>query len=156
MALTGKEQALIDHYCTDAENNGCKAFRMAGYSTKGKKWRINAQKVLSKDYIKQAIAKRMAEIRAKSEDAVIFLRTEHLRLATLCEQKGDMVNATRNLEGYGRTHGSYTDNLNTADTTKQAELTEQEKVEAKRLAGIRLKELGKPQDGPQGSQEAAG
>lgn len=142
MALTGKQQALIDHYCTDAEQNGCKAFGMAGYSTKGKKWRINAQKVLSKDYIKRAIAEKLAVIRAKSEDAMKFIRKEHLRFAILCELKGDMVNATRNLEGFARTHAGYTDNINTADTTKQRELSDKEKAEARRLAHIRLQEAG--------------
>lgn len=139
--LTGKESALIHHYCTDANQNGCKAFKMAGYSTKGKKWRINAQKVLSKDYIKRAIAAKLAEIRAKSENATEFIRQEHLRLAQLCEDKGDFVNATRNLEGYGRTHAAYTD-VTKDVSDQQKELTASEKAEARRLADIRLKEAG--------------
>lgn len=137
--LTGKEQAFIEHYCTDAEQIGCRAYRMAGYSM-CKGWEHNAIKILHKDYIKQAIEVKLKEIGRKTEVTVEFVVDKIKNGLLLAEQRNNLTAMARFVELLGRYKAMFTDNLNTSDTTKQKQLAEKEREEAKRIANIRLRE----------------
>lgn len=62
--LSDKQQSFIEHYCTDAQYNASKAYRMAGYSHVGAD--ACAHRLIVKDSIKQAIDSRKAELKAES------------------------------------------------------------------------------------------
>lgn len=110
----------------------------AGYSVKTAYSIANEN--LNKPEIKEAIDSRIAEIEAKTEITVEFIRQEHLRLSQLAEAKGDLTNATANIRDLGRHLAMYSDNLNTADLDKRREMDEVEQAECKRIASIMLRE----------------
>lgn len=124
-------------YCTNGENM-YQAMINADYSHNYAN--THAKEVLGNIRVKEAIKRITEQLQVENESAIEFGKREHLRLKLLCEQKGDMVNATRNLEGYMRSNGAYTDNINTADTTEQRKLTEKEQEQARRVANIMLRE----------------
>lgn len=132
----------IDIIAENYVTNGCnksKALQAAGYSKSYSEH--NGRYLFNKDKVTKAIAAKRAEIQAESKDKLALIRQEHLRLSILAEQKGDLVNATRNLEGYGKTYGAYMDVVKDA-TEQQKELNEAEQAEARRLVDLRLKDVG--------------
>ena len=129
-------ETLAHNYCTNGFNKA-RAMIDAGfaesYAMSGR-----GQEVYKKTQVKAAILTKMEEIRGKSEDKIEHIRKLHEAGVALSLEKGDLVNFTRNVEGLGRTYGSYTDNINTADTTEQRKLSEKEELEARRIASIML------------------
>ena len=77
--MTDQQQVFVNHYCTDANQNASKAYRMAGYSAIGADG--NSARLIVKDSIKQAIAVKMAELTAKVEhsfEIAVKLLTERI------------------------------------------------------------------------------
>ena len=100
--------------------------------------------ILSRPKIQREVERIRNELQAKrlarEEFSVDFIRDEHLRLAVKCEEKGDMTNATRNLEALGRSVGAYTDSASKLDITVKREYSEREKAEIERLADLSILE----------------
>ena len=139
--LTAKQKAFVECYCnptSETFNNQRQSAAKAGYS---KNTGITAcQNILAKHSVKQAMVEYKADISSKQAITVEYIQSEHERLAALAESKGDLVTATRNKEDLGRTIGVYTENINTGDLERLKQLSEQQALEAKRLATIRLRE----------------
>ena len=59
MGLTGKQKAFVEAYCGEAKGNATEAARLAGYSSP----EGSAAKNMGKGKIREAVEKRMAEVR---------------------------------------------------------------------------------------------
>lgn len=153
--ISDKAQLATDHYIANVVispregYNWHKAMLEAGYAASTVK--SNAKETWDIVGVQEQIEGARARILAAGEDCIGFIRSEHLRLAYKAESKNDLVNATRNLEGYGKTYAAYKDVLNTTSTDQPAELTEadldQARVDAKavtmsKLAGPKLSDKG--------------
>jgi len=136
--LTGKQQAFVEHYCGDANYNGAKACRLAGYSVHTD--HEQAARLLTKDSIKQAVAAKKADISKNIEVTVTYIVSKLLLGLQIAEQKQDLVAMARFSELLGRWKAMFTDNLNTTDLVKQKQLTDKETAEARRIASIRLQQ----------------
>lgn len=127
---------LAQNYCTN-DFNKAKAMLDTGYK-QSYAMSGRGQAVYKNEHVKAAILAKMKEIRDKGKDKIERIRELHEAGMALSLEKGDLVNYTRNVEGLGRTEGAYTDKFQ--DTTdQQRELSEAEKAEARRIAGIRLR-----------------
>lgn len=136
--LTNKQQAFVNEYIKDW--NASAAYLRAGYANSGG-YKINALKLLYKDYVQQAIEAKKAELQEKTAITIAYIQAEHERLARLAEQKGDLATATRNKELAGKTVGAYVERVRAEQGEKERQLTEKEQAEARRLASIRLAEV---------------
>jgi hypothetical protein len=128
---------LAHNYCTSGFNKA-KAMIDTGYK-ESYAMSGRGQAVYKNEQVKAAILVKMREIRNKSKDKIERIRELHEAGMALSLEKGDLVNYTRNVEGLGRTEAAYTDKVQDI-TDQQRQLTESEKSEAKRIAGIRLRE----------------
>lgn len=147
--ITAQQADFIDFYCNNGYN-GTQAAKLAKYNGSNKVLGITACRLLAKDIIKVAVEAKKVEIKeekaAISQVSPTYVRMRHLRLAKECHQKGDYANETANLKLYGQTGGIYVDTVNTADTTQKAEIAamaEAERINLRRIAGIRLQEMVK-------------
>ena len=145
--LTGREKLFAAAYARTG--NRVTAYKEAGY-----KWHDEQAKnkyvsqyvsiILRRPKVQREVERIRNELQAKrlarEEFSVDFVRDEHLRFAAKCEEKGDMTNATRNLEALGRSVGAYTDSASKLDITVKREFTEREKLEIDKLADIRILE----------------
>lgn len=137
--LTGKQQIAIDYYCGEAHQNWCKAYKMAGYSL-CIGWKHNAIKLLHKDYIKDAIAKRMAKLAEKMQVTMEEV-VDNARWLVEYGRKNNTIGAvSAGNDQLGRTIAAFTDNVNQTDTQKQRVLDEREAREAERIASIANRE----------------
>ena len=125
--FTDKQKMFIKEYIVDF--NATQAAIRSGYSKKTAY--SQGDRLLKNVGVKQELARLKEEIREESQDHIAFIRQEHRRLALLAEQKGDLVNATRNLEGYGKTYAAYTDNLNTTNQEHAADLSPEQEEQAR-------------------------
>ncbi len=113
--LRDKAQRATDHYIANTITmpitgyTWAQAMRDAKYaeSTIDKKGRDTWGLVGVQQQIEAAIT----GMKQESVDHMAYIRSEHQRLKELSLARGDLVNATRNLEGYGRTYAAYTDNV---------------------------------------------
>lgn len=121
--LTGKQQALVRHYCGDAKYNGSEAYRRAGYSL-CKGWEHNAIKVLHKDYVKAAIQAKIAENSKKIEVTVEFIVQKLLTGLALAEKKQDLVAIARFSELLGKYKAMFTDNVKQSGEGLRINITE--------------------------------
>ena len=99
-----RQMGFVEHFCTDALNNGSLAYKYA-YPLCKSGHRQNAQRLITKDYIKQAIADYKAEIRAKkgfTVEDVHKLYEGAYELARAKHQTGSMVGAAT---GIARLYG---------------------------------------------------
>lgn len=138
--MTDQQQIFVNHYCTDANQNATKAYRMAGYSTIGADG--NSARLMVKDSIKQAIAVKMAGLKEKIghnyEIAVEMLRE---RLGWLNEMAGKgNVQAIQAQTAIIRELNDITGLHKQTIITEpqQRELDEAEKAESLIIASIRL------------------
>jgi phage terminase small subunit len=70
--LTDKQEAFVEHYCTDGQWNATKAAQLAGYSPKTAEQQ--ASRLLSKVKVKEAIEDKKTELAANCEITVEQLR----------------------------------------------------------------------------------
>lgn len=130
---------IAQNYCTNNYNK-TRAMVDAGYSAKyadtGQAHRI----VFGNVRVKAAIAEKIAEISKKIDVTVEFIVEKLLTGLQLAEQKQDLVAIARFSELLGRYKAMFTDKYQD-DSGQQRELSELEKAEARRIAGIRLKEM---------------
>ncbi len=85
------------------------AARIAGYAGNNNVLSQIAHKMVSNGKIIIAVAKRRAQLQAKTDITVSYLQKEHQRLKVKAEGKGDLTTATRNLELAGKTIAAYAD-----------------------------------------------
>ena len=67
--LTAKQECFVEYYCnpkSDTYNNAVRSYARANYS-QCKGWKVNAMRLLHKDYIQQAIQAYRAKNKVKSE-----------------------------------------------------------------------------------------
>ena len=102
--MTDKQQSFVDHYCTDAAFNASKAFIMAGYSKVGA--RQNASQLITKDYIRQAITKKKADLAVEIDITAEFV-VNGLREIAVNTQKTQPAVSVRAYEQLGRHLGIY-------------------------------------------------
>jgi phage terminase small subunit len=136
--LTERQQRFVLAYADCGV--AAEAYRRAGYNLVNPLQATSrACALVHKANIQAAINrlrnKRESEIAVQESITVEWLRAEHMRLAGVAEGVGDLTNATRNLEGIGRTLGAYSDNL-TVDTAAIRRFSESERGEADRLAQL--------------------
>jgi hypothetical protein len=94
--------------------------------------------------VKEAIARIEAANNAKTDFTVEFVRKEMMELLEDCKKENDRTNRKGAVELMARHKSMLSDNLNTTDVIKQAELakmSEEERIELKRIASIRLQEM---------------
>lgn len=138
--LTAKQQCALENYLnpqSDTFNNCLQSLVKAGYThtyAHKRGWQMLAQ-----EHIIAAMAEYKRKIYDKQSITAEYIQSEHLRLAKLAEEKGDIANATRNLENLGKTIAAYTDNVN-QHIQEQESIEQAEQAEAKRIAAIRLRE----------------
>ncbi len=136
MQISAKQQSFVNHYCTDAAENATEAYRMAGYSSVGANG--NAARMIAIDSIKEAIAEKVAEIKAEGKDKLAQLLNDWNNLSQRAKLANDRTTEARCMENVSKHHGFYLeDNKQKAE---QRQLTEKEAEEARRLANIRLRE----------------
>lgn len=139
---TIKNQETVDliahNYCTNGFNKA-RAMVSAGYSPKYADTGIGLRFVFGNTRVKQAIAAKMKQIMAESEDKIEYIRQLHQAGIALSLEKGDLVNYTRNTEGLGKTYAAYIDRSMDEGSDQQRELDESQKSEAKLLAQLRLR-----------------
>jgi len=97
-------KTIAVEFCTNGRNKS-KALKAAGYSTNYSEH--GGLKLFDDSRIKDEIIRIDAKTAAKVDITVEYMQEEHTRLAKKCEDKGDMVNATRNLEDLGKMAGVY-------------------------------------------------
>jgi len=139
--LTGKQKAFIDAYLSNGYN-ASRAAETAGYKGNENYLGVCGNRLINNDKIKSEIANKTAQTSKKCGITIATIQSELEELRQLALYKGDYSTAARCLELKGKTVGAYTDNINSTDLTKQAELTEQEQIEARRIANIRLADFG--------------
>jgi len=103
--LTGRQEAFVEYYCGEANWNGAKAARLAGYAESSA--RITAAKLLTKANISEAVKKRQLAIAAKCE---ITKATETVRFREIgqeAEQAGQYSAAVRAEEQICKLHGLF-------------------------------------------------
>ena len=105
--LTTKQKIYIEGILQGL--SGVRACMKAGYKGCESTLANVASQNYKKLYIKAEIAKRRAEIEAKTDINVLYIQKEHERLARLAEGKMDLATATRNKELLGKTLGAYID-----------------------------------------------
>ena len=94
------------------------AARFAGYAGNNNTLSQIAHKMVMNGKIIKAIKDRRIELQAETGITVKYLQDEHQRLRMKAEDKGDLANATRNLELMGRTIAAYADkNINLEEQT---------------------------------------
>lgn len=91
--LTAKQLAAVEFYCnltSETYNNWCASYKKANYST-CKGWKVNAIRLLHKDYIQTAIfkekAKRQVKIEYNYETAIFELNEQITNLKPLALAK---------------------------------------------------------------------
>lgn len=140
--LNQKQQLFLKVYLKTA--NPIVAYKQAGYKDNGgkqpDKWlRHKASHALNSPSIKAALAKidKAKADQAVERDActIDYIRSEHMRLATLAEAKHDLGVATRNLELLGRTVGAYVDG-GPVDPKAHRAFTEKQRKEAKLITAV--------------------
>jgi hypothetical protein len=136
--LTAKEESAISYYCdptSESFNNWAKSYLKAGYSS-CKNYQANADKVRAKNVVKagiEAYKAKLAVRTARTVDSVDDMYKEAYDLAKSSKQPSAMVSA---VTGIARLYGMDKDN-DTSDT-KSEEIDANQKIEAHRLAQIRL------------------
>jgi hypothetical protein len=133
-----KAQAIAAAYMT----NGLKKYEAllsVGYKESYAKNNIGL-KLFDNMLVKDAIRELQAFQQAKTNVSIEFIQNEHKRLQTLAESKGDLSTATANIVALGKTIAAYSDKVISADEAPK--LSEQQKLEAERIAKIRLSETG--------------
>ena len=138
--LTQQQKNFIQEY--RKHGIASKAYKDAGYvcerDGKEELWiRQNAYHVLHRPAVQEELRRLEAKDAARDAYAIDYIREEHIRLMEKAEEKGDLTNATRNLEALGRTIGAYTDSV-TVDVTAVREYTETERRELKKMAQYML------------------
>ena len=140
---------IADNYCTNGFNK-TKAMVDADYSPKyadtGHAHRI----VFGNIRVKEAIAKKIADIKEKT----VATRQQRQQFWTCVmsgelsktDENGQEIGITMNMgdrlrasELLGKSEADFTENINTGDLERLKKLSEQEALEAKRLATIRLR-----------------
>ena len=100
--------------------------------------------IFKRPEIQAEITKQKLKLLLKSDITRESIIKEHNNLIELALAKGDLTAATANVIAKGKTIGLYQDSLNTNDLNRQAELkaiSEQETIELRRIASIRLSEI---------------
>lgn len=137
-SITNQETVnkIAEVYCT---NNfiKSKALIATGYSKRYATTR-GLKVVYENERVKAAIAKKMTEIRVKSV-ATRQIRQEFWT-ETMKDNKSNMSDRLRASELLGKSEADFTENINTGDLERLKKLSEQQALEAKRLASIRLRE----------------
>ncbi len=101
-------QVVAQAYCSNGHNK-TQAMVTAGYSHKYADTGAGQKFVFGNVRTIAAIESIEADTAQRTELTIDFIQAEHKRLAKICEDKGDFVNATRNLEGAAKTIGAYRD-----------------------------------------------
>jgi len=139
--LTGKQIAFIEHYTGDSFFNATDAARKAGYKGNSNTLGQMGDENLKKPKIKAVIAQKQAEL----VEIADITRQECIDNARWLIKYGKENNrSTAFAQGNDqlcKIAGIFTENLNTTDTQRQRELDEREKLEAERIASIRLQEF---------------
>lgn len=89
--LTSKEERFIQEYIKDF--NGAQAYIRAGYSANDA--RQNAHRLITKDYIRQAIVAKKAEIADKNRDEVTRIRESFEEIAYSKDEAGNYKYSTQ-------------------------------------------------------------
>lgn len=126
--------------------DGVRAYTEAGYPTKdklGKPVKFLHQRVysvLNTSSMQHALAihrtRAIERQQAHEQFSVDWIQRKHYNYADLCEAKGDMGNATRNVEDIGKTVGAYGDG--NIHLTVERQFSEQERLEAQRIGELLL------------------
>ena len=95
--------------------------------------------VLDNILVKEAIRRIQANSKANTAITVEKVQLDLLDVQARSKESNDRSAELRAIELLGKTIAAFTDNLNTADISKQQELTEQERAEALKIAEIRLR-----------------
>lgn len=153
--LNDKQEKFVQAY-VDGGGNTIQAYRDAGYCCIKEgiesKWiKGRAYSVLRSINVQAAIQKikgtRDLEDEAEKKFSLDWLRAGHMSLMAKALERDDLTNAFKNLEAVGKTKGFYTDILR-IDTGEQAQLSEHQVLEAKRLAellvSLSIKQLPEP------------
>ena len=131
--LTEREKRFCATYARTG--NRVTAYKEAGYkweeggkSTKYMSQYISA--ILRRGKVRREIDRIQNELQerrlTRDEITADFIRDEHARLAKLAEEKGDLTNATRNLEAIGKMIGAYADQVSRMDINIRREWTPEE------------------------------
>lgn len=145
-ALSNAQQMYFKSYIVDSD--AVKAYKAGGYIKEGqvltqRQLQNKAWHVLNSTSMQAAlavhVAKREAE-RAK-EDAITIdaVRAKLVELELLARKQNNLAVAVKCVELQGKTCNAFTDNLNVTSDQRR-EYTEAQQIEAKRLAGILLRE----------------
>jgi len=137
--LTDKEQSLADAYVKLGYSD-LKAFEASKYSQACKRnsKRITAYRVLHRPHVLAYIKQLKAKIAEKQDILADVTRQEVIENARWLVKYGKRNNHNTSVaqgnEQLGKIASVFTENLNTADTTKQRELAEKEALAADELA----------------------
>lgn len=142
--LTTREQLTIDYLpvCNwEVKTAGIKA----GFSPNYAEFRLPGR-MLSNVALKAAFDAKLAQIAEKIDITVESIAEEISTIAfgqitANIGVQGNITNKLKALELLGRYKAMFTDNINQADITKQRELDEKERLEAERIAKLRLREF---------------
>lgn len=132
MSISDKQQSFVNHYCTDAAENATEAYRMAGYSKVGANG--NAARMIALDSIREAIAEKMAKIKAQCKDKVEQLLQDWHSLSQRAKIANDRTTEARCMENISKHHGFYAED--NKQRTEKVELDKAVTEEAQRIARI--------------------
>lgn len=130
--ISDKQQSFVNHYCTDAAENAAKAYRMAGYSETGAN--ANAARLIALDSIKEAIADKIAKIKAESKDKIELLLQDWHNLSQRAKFANDRTTEARCMENISKHHGFYLED--NKQRQEHVKLNEAMTEEAQRIARI--------------------
>ena len=136
ISLAEVPDKIAEIYCTN-DFIKSKALIDTGYSKRYATTR-GLKVVYENERVKAAIAKKITELRVES--VATRQKRQEFWTKTMKDSNSNMGDRLRASELLGKSEADFTENINTGDLERLKKLSEQQALEAKRLAAIRLRE----------------
>lgn len=138
--LSLKQERFIEYYTGECEGNATEAAKKAGY--KGNSNQLST--IGEQNLRKLAIVNAIAVIRAKLSEEQGYTRdkcnAEYEQFRQIALVRNDVSGGVSAVRGKAKLFGLDIDRVQTEDLTKSADMDEKRRLEAKRIASIRLQE----------------
>lgn len=135
-----KARAIAAEYLTNGYNK-VDALKTVGYS---KNYSEHfGLKLFDNNTVKAEITRMQAKAEHKIEGKIKNRAERQVFWSDVCDSdKVAMADRLRASELLGRSEADFTDNINSTDIVRKAELDAEQKAEAQRIINIRLREMG--------------
>jgi hypothetical protein len=136
--LSLKQRLFASEYNANG-GNGLQAAKKAGYSGDSNTLGQRAHELVNNSKVKAYIEAETAKITAINNIKIKTRLERQAFWSNMMDNAGNDADKLRASELLGKSEADFTDNLNTAQSEQAKALSEQEQLEAARLANIRLR-----------------